>query len=131
MTLQNERRVVASSRGGYYAVAAELLRALMAPMIGAIVVDEDWYLDTNPDVAAAVRQGVLRDGAEHYRQSGYFEDRMPYRIVVDEAWYQEQYEDIARAVANGLFESGQHHFESVGYREGRYPFPGFALRTVG
>jgi len=131
ISLRNEKRIVSSAKGSYVAVAWDLLHELLAIHISGIAVDEAWYLDANPDVAAAVRQGTLSGAAEHYVQSGYFEDRMPYCIVVDAAWYEEQYEDVKLAVANGSYGSAQEHFESVGYAEGRHPFPGFALRVVG
>ena len=40
-------------------------------------VDEVWYLSMNSDVAAALEQGSLQSAAGHWRQQGYFEDRVP------------------------------------------------------
>jgi hypothetical protein len=131
ISLQNEGRVVLASKGTFTAVATDLLYEMMAAYISAIAVDEAWYLDANPDVAAAVRQGALSGAMEHYVQSGYFENRMPYGILVDEAWYRGQYEDVDQAVALGTFQSAQEHFETVGYAEGRHPYAGFALRVIG
>jgi hypothetical protein len=37
--------------------------------------DEAAYLDLNPDVAAAVRGGAFKSGAEHYSRYGMKEDR--------------------------------------------------------
>lgn len=130
ISLQNEKRVVVG-KGSYVAFAKDFMHEVLAPFISTVAVDEAWYLDANPDVAAAVRQGSLSGAMEHYVQSGYFENRMPYGISVDEAWYEEQYEDVKQAVANGTFQSAQEHFETVGYAEGRYPYAGFALRVVG
>ena len=100
---------------------------LLRSLIKAIEVDEDWYLSTYADVAQAVREGQFSSGCDHYRQSGYFEDRMPRRISVDEAWYRWTYADVEKALNERHFTSGQQHFEKDGFREGRLPSEGWRL----
>jgi hypothetical protein len=63
---------------GEHAFAIVLLGGL-AEYIKALdiagTVDERHYLAAHPDVGAAVDQGHLRSGTEHYIISGYFERR--------------------------------------------------------
>jgi len=41
--------------------------------------DEDWYLQQNPDVALAIREGRGKSGLEHYLAHGRKEGRQPLR----------------------------------------------------
>ena len=100
---------------------------LLRSLVKAIEVDEDWYLSTYTDVARAVQEGEFRSAIEHYRQAGYFEDRMPRRIVVDDLWYRSTYNDVAQAMQAGHFTTAQQHFEKDGFREGRLPSEGWRL----
>ncbi len=100
------------------------VRRMISALLGGVHVDEAWYLDRNPDIAKAIRDGIVKSGKDHFVNDGYFEGRMPYPIKVDEAWYLAQYPEVAEAVRNGLMESAQRHFEEHGYREGRRPGPG-------
>ncbi len=103
------------------------LHQLLRPLIRAIEVDEDWYVATYADVAEAIRHGTISSGTEHYRQAGYFEDRMPRRIDVDERWYRSAYPDVDRAINERQVETAQQHFETDGFREGRLPSEGWRL----
>ncbi len=96
---------------------------LVRALLRTIDVDEAWYLKQYPDVAEAIRDGVIDSAKEHFLNDGYFEGRLPFLIEVDEAWYLEQYPEIADHVARGELESAQKHFNDIGYREGRRPFP--------
>lgn len=80
---------------------------------------EDFYLQSNPDLAAAIPSEVFPDGFSHFRDIGYFEGRLPFRPDVDEQWYLSQYPDVAAAIINGIFQRGADHFWGQGYREGR------------
>lgn len=111
---------------GGQAVLENCLRAY----INKIFVDESWYLDAHPDVADAVRQGVIKTAKDHYVAFGYTENRQPYNMTVEEDWYLDQYRDVREAVESGVFGSAQEHFNTVGYKEGRHPHPAFALKTV-
>ncbi len=95
---------------------------VMRALLGAIEVDEAFYLSRNPDVADGIAQGSIRSAQEHFVDHGYFEGRLPYRIEVDEDWYLANHEDVARTVRSGEYRSGQSHFDGPGYPEGRAPF---------
>jgi hypothetical protein len=92
-------------------------------------VDEAWYLETNPDVAQAVKSGDLTSARAHYMLAGFYEDRWPYRIVVDEPWYEGEYADVKMAIARGSVQSCQDHFNRYGFIEGRLPSMGWSLLT--
>jgi hypothetical protein len=60
------------------------LREVLRPFIGYVVVDEQRYLRAYPDVAAAVDEGAIGSGREHYIGWGYFEGRSPQPDPPDE-----------------------------------------------
>jgi hypothetical protein len=43
-----------------------------------IIVDEKWYLATNPDVADSIRAGIVASAQEHFDKDGYREGRLPF-----------------------------------------------------
>ena len=91
-------------------------------MIADMEVEEQWYLQQYPDVAAAIAKGLIKSAKTHFVTDGYFEGRLPCPIKVDEKWYLQQYPDVAESVHSGEIDSGQKHFTQDGYREGRLPF---------
>ena len=96
---------------------------LIRTLLQGIEVDEAWYLSQYPDVAEAIRNGIVISAKEHFLFDGYFEGRLPFPIAVDEAWYLEQNPGVAEFIANGELLSAQQHFNDNGYREGRRPRP--------
>ena len=80
------------------------------------LVDAEWYLAENRDVAAT---GM--DAADHYNRFGAAEGRNP-NPWFDTAWYLEQNSD-ARSAPSPL-----HHFVILGAERGRQPHPDFYLR---
>ena len=96
---------------------------LVRTLLQFIEVDEAWYLKQYPDVAEAIRNGIVTSAREHFINDGYFEGRIPFLIEVDEAWYLEQNPGVAEFIARGELESAQQHFNDNGYRESRKPFP--------
>lgn len=85
---------------------------------------ETAYLARNPDVAAAVRDGILGSGLEHWLAHGRNEGRLGPSIF-DEAFYLADNADVAAAVRAGAFASGQAHWMQYGKAEGRSPSPLF------
>lgn len=79
--------------------------------------DPAWYLETNPDVAAA---GL--DPLAHFVMRGGREGRRPVPLF-DTRWYQERNQDVAAAGVNPLY-----HYIVAGAREGRDPNPYFDSR---
>ena len=45
-----------------------------------MLVDEQWYLDCNPDVAEGVRKGIIASGQQHFLDDGYREGRLPHEL---------------------------------------------------
>jgi hypothetical protein len=102
-----------------YAQFTTLIRTLLQ----GIEVDEAWYLKQYPDVAEAIRNGVIKSAKDHFLNDGYFKGRMPFEIKVDEAWYLAQNPGVAEYIARGDLRSAQQHFTENGWREGRKPWP--------
>lgn len=86
--------------------------------------DEDYYLQSNPDVAAAVDIGILSSGYQHFVAHGLAEGRNP-SLLYSESFYLAHNSDVAQAVANGGFASGLIHFLNHGHQETRDPSPYF------
>lgn len=82
--------------------------------------DERGYLDQNPDVAAAVQQGLIASAWEHYTHWGAKEARSP-NALFNESWYLERYGDVKNAVSEGWLTSGFEHYQTWGWTEGRTP----------
>lgn len=108
-------------------VVESRVRELLQPYVGSIEVDEEYYLQHNPDVLQQLQSGRVKSAREHYMISGYFEDRFPRPIVVDEPWYLKEYGDVSDAVSRGVFASAKQHFEREGFREGRLPSDSWTL----
>lgn len=104
VTLQLHRRLPLTPR---------LYRQRMA-VAASPLFDRAWYLQQNPDVAAA---GV--DAALHYVKAGAFEGRSPSPLF-DTAYYLRHNPDVAQARKNALL-----HYLEVGAAEGRNPNPYF------
>lgn len=86
---------------------------------------EAWYLENYPDVEAAVRQGVYRNGLEHFLHKGYREGRRPNGLWIDEAWYTHRYPDVASVIDDGSDRDAYEHYLRVGAAEGRDPHAAF------
>jgi len=127
-TLLNNKIVVPAPFKTHFAVEKHFLATCLDDYISAIFVDAKWYLDTYPDVKAAVAKKGPTGAKEHFVKFGYFEHRMPYPIQIDETWYRANYEDVERAVSERRFPSAQVHFDKLGYAEGRLPYAGFELK---
>ena len=89
--------------------------------------DEALYLANNGDVAAAVRNGVLTSGWEHFRLYGEREGRDP-NALFDTDYYLANNRDVAAAVARGEV-TAWGHYNSFGWKEGRDPSAWFNTRA--
>jgi hypothetical protein len=108
-------------------VPAWLFEHILKSALATAPLDEDWYLDHNPDVRAAVEAGQIANAKQHFIERGYFEDRLPFAIEVDRTFYFETYPDVWAAHQRGDLNSAQDHFMETGYREGRQPSKDFSL----
>lgn len=82
-----------------------------------ILFDPDFYLSTNPDVAA-----LGEEPFSHFSCQGAFEGRNPHALF-DVAWYLDRNADVATARDNPLT-----HYMLNGWKEGRNPHPLFETR---
>jgi FKBP-type peptidyl-prolyl cis-trans isomerase len=80
--------------------------------------DEHYYLQQNPDVAAAVAAGKIETGYDHYIKYGQYEGRSPSPFW-NESYYLTKNPDVAAAVADGRISSGFMHFYLYGQFEDR------------
>lgn len=80
---------------------------------------EQGYLAANPDIDAAVANGLFRSGWDHYQAYGAAEGRSP-TALFDAGWYLATNPDVAAAVAAGRIHALE-HFMVYGWREGRDP----------
>lgn len=94
---------------------------MVKKFLRAVPLDEEWYCNSYPDVAEAIKAGAYRSARQHFVDHGYFEGRRPFELFIDERWYMEQYPDIKESVANGSLPSALDHFRNNGYEEGRLP----------
>ncbi len=111
-------------------VSERRLREALAPLIEQIEVEEIWYRRNNIDVDEAIRKGIFKSAADHYRVAGYFENRQPRSAQVDEVWYLNEYPDVADAVTRGIFKNASDHFSVAGFKEGRSPRKGWTMFQV-
>jgi hypothetical protein len=92
----------------------------MATPLQLSTFNQDYYLQQNPDVLAAVRNGVFQSAWQHYVLFGEGEGRMP-NTVFSPTGYLSQNPDVLAAVNSGVFSTALQHFESFGAVEGRDP----------
>lgn len=88
--------------------------------VGADAFDESWYVNQNPDVAAALAAGQITSAQQHYAQWGAAEARNP-NALFNEAWYLSHNDDVAQAKNDGLLVSGYQHYVQQGWTEYRNP----------
>ena len=91
--------------------------------------DELTYLEYNPDIRAAVLQGVIPSGYEHWIAHGQREGRLcpPYSQPAggdaphgwNELRYLRENPDVAEAVRSGVYSSGYDHWAQYGQQEAR------------
>lgn len=83
------------------------------------IFDEDFYLEFNPDVAAAVAAGDFSSGLAHFQRYGLQEGRTLVSPSFNEQTYLENNPDVAATVTAGDFSSGLAHYIQFGAAEGR------------
>ncbi|GFE69723.1 sorbosone dehydrogenase family protein [Chroococcus sp. FPU101] len=82
--------------------------------------DDTYYLNLYPDVKAAVNNGLIASGYEHFINFGQYEGRNP-SILYNETFYLSQNPDVANAVTNHQISSGFEHYLYFGQNEARNP----------
>lgn len=104
---------------GKISISVVLFKHLMAFAISQAFFDERWYLETYPDVDAAVQRGDESSALSHYMFTGYYEGRSPGPWFVHKQWYEQFYQDVAVALREGSIVDSAEHFHNNGYFEGR------------
>jgi len=107
--------------GGNISIPTPVFKELMAYYVKNGYFDERWYVETNPDVDNAIKNGKITDGLEHFVSAGYYEGRSPGLCYVDREWYEQHYRDVALATRKGRVIDSAEHFHHTGYNEGRAP----------
>ncbi|HEY1931064.1 MAG TPA: hypothetical protein VGG99_03555 [Acetobacteraceae bacterium] len=110
-------------------VPQELLRRQMkeaprfacTPDMMANEVDPEFYLNTHTDVTLEIASRTAAAARHHYRNWGFHEGRLPFRM--DLAWYAVQYPIAAFEVAQGDYRDFPHHYVAVGRARGYRPMP--------
>lgn len=77
--------------------------------------DEEWYLETYPDIWDAVKAGKIRSGRQHYIETGYFEGRLPGLF----GFKVENYLELNPDLRHLSKEKALQHFLYSGYHENR------------
>lgn len=90
-----------------------------------LLFNANWYLNQNPDVAAAVARGDIT-AWDHFEQFGSLEGRSPTPLF-DPDFYLQQNPDVTEAVANGQIASAVQHFLLFGQSESRAINPAINL----
>jgi hypothetical protein len=80
-----------------------------------LLYDNQYYLNNNLDVAAAVANGQFSSGFQHFQQFGQFEGRDP-SVIFSNSLYLSQNSDVAAFVASGRLRSGFEHFVNYGFK---------------
>ncbi|MBD2182914.1 NHL repeat-containing protein [Planktothrix sp. FACHB-1355] len=89
-------------------------------MVDAIgLFDEKFYLNSNPDVASALINGLFNSGLDHFNAYGRFEGRDP-SALFNTSFYLERNADVATAVESDRI-TAYDHFQQFGRFEGRDP----------
>ena len=85
------------------------------------IFNEEFYLNSNPDVRAAVNARAVSSGFAHFQQFGLAEGRVNVSPYFDEGLYLRKYPDVAAVVRSGSLKSGLQHYIQSGEAEGRSP----------
>ena len=118
------------SDSAFLKVSRSVLIGLLRPLLETIRFDEDYYRKSNPDLAAAERNGQIISLHDHYLEHGYFEHRLPCRVEVDAEFYADAYPDVGEAILAGRVLGPEWHFQTFGFREGRLPQRGWRFEDL-
>lgn len=91
--------------------------------------DEEWYLKTYPDVAAAVARGDWVSGYAHFSHIGRRNGRLG-APEIDETWYLEEYPEAGREIGTGGARSCSDHYLKFGRYRGYLAEPAERTRTT-
>ena len=78
------------------------------------IFNEEYYLNSYPDVRNAVNARAVSSGFAHFPQFGLAEGRVNVSPYFDEALYLRKYPDVAAVVSSGSLKSGLQHYIQSG-----------------
>jgi ectoine hydroxylase-related dioxygenase (phytanoyl-CoA dioxygenase family) len=78
--------------------------------------DERWYLETYPDVATAVQEGLIESGRRHFERNGREEGRAAFEFHAE--WYATSYPLAVEEVDSGRVSSLLEHYLVLGRPRG-------------
>jgi hypothetical protein len=102
------------------AIPLSALRAFLCAILASTRFDQEFYLETYPDLRSSFEAGNIADLRRHFIEVGYFEGRLGARPEFDEKYYLESYPDVAIAIASGSVRSALDHYVRAGAIEGRF-----------
>jgi len=114
-SLLKHMRAIEFRDGENVSVELSKLKALISVIIEKEPFDENWYLETYPDVGQALKKGTVKSAKLHYVETGYFEGRLPGLGDFDTKKYIQKNPDLARMTDDEALA----HFIYTGYSEGR------------
>lgn len=94
---------------------------------GTTDLNEEFYLEANPDVRAAIEAGVIASAIDHYQRFGALELRDP-NPYFNARYYANQYPDALNATTRGSIANIFEHYARWGYKDGRRPSANFVTR---
>jgi hypothetical protein len=104
-------------------IPTRFFKFLIQQLLARFPFDENSYLESNPDVAAAVAAGRVASGWDHFISTGYFEGRCPGLLPIDEDWYASEYPDVMSGIDDGSIDDVSEHYSLFGYRHGKVGAP--------
>lgn len=117
----------AALAGGWRVIDREQLSTLRSPRRTRqmesflLFFDEEFYLQTYPDIAAAVKSKGLKSGLDHFVARGFKEGRGAFGF--DACWYSVAYPAAAREVGEGEYVDLPHQYVETGAARGYLPRP--------
>ncbi|EEE46366.2 glycoside hydrolase family protein [Roseibium alexandrii] len=120
LSLYSDVASAVGTSGGFESGLAHYLQlGIFEGRLGAFPFNEEFYLNENEDILAAVQAGSFSSGKEHFILHGMFEGRDPVSLF-DTEYYLDQNSDVEAAVTAGAITAYQHYLLS-GSQEGRRP----------
>lgn len=102
-------------------ISLGLLKMIIRAGLKGASLDEQSYIEANPDLKAAFEAGQISSVFDHWVEAGYFEDRFAATTPFDEAYYLDTYRDVSLSVQQGHIKDAKEHYRTAGEREWRIP----------
>ncbi|CAI3946067.1 glycosyltransferase [Commensalibacter communis] len=125
--LQQDNQELISVAGGSYQHFSRNLTSNIGKTRLSWFFDEEWYVNTYPDVQNSIKRHEYSCGLHHYLSNPTPLEFSP-SADFSESFYRQHYNDVASSVGVGHpLRNGYMHFIFHGYKEGRRPNENFEL----